>query len=91
MTGGVDRDRGHQRILLVEDSRPDIQLMEEAFAESGWDVDLSVIRNGDEAVPFLKERASGQAETLPNLILLDLNLPRRDGREAWATSSATPS
>jgi CheY-like chemotaxis protein len=66
-------------ILLVEDNIGDIRLTEEALKESHLIVKLSVARDGIEAMEFLRDRPGGAAA--PDLILLDLNLPRKDGRE----------
>jgi CheY-like chemotaxis protein len=69
-------------ILLVEDNPADIIITQRAMKESGLEVDLVVVRDGQEAVEFLlSESRCGQPHPRPDLILLDLNLPRLAGRE----------
>jgi two-component system, chemotaxis family, response regulator Rcp1 len=71
-------------ILLVEDSPTDVLVAREALAEAKVLNNLHVVDNGVEAMAFL--RHEGQYDTVPrpDLILLDLNLPRKDGREVLA-------
>ena len=64
-------------ILLVEDNAADVRLTREALREGKVRNNLSVARDGEEALAFLRR----DGEVRPDLILLDLNLPRRDGRE----------
>lgn len=73
-------------ILLVEDNPADVRLTQEALREGKVKNNLSVARDGEEALAFL--RREGQAR--PDLILLDLNLPRRDGREVLKEIKADP-
>jgi two-component system, chemotaxis family, response regulator Rcp1 len=69
------------QVLLVEDSPGDIRLTQEAFREANSDVEVHVATDGVEAMAFL-ERSTGQGDApWPDLILLDLNLPRMDGHE----------
>jgi CheY-like chemotaxis protein len=68
-------------ILLIEDNIGDIRLTEEALKESNLIVNLSVARDGIEAMEFLRGAGSTASAGAPDLILLDLNLPRKDGRE----------
>jgi two-component system, chemotaxis family, response regulator Rcp1 len=68
-------------ILLVEDNIGDIRLTEEALKESNLIVNLTVARDGMEAMDFLRGQGSHVNAPNPDLILLDLNLPRKDGRE----------
>ncbi|WP_226042435.1 response regulator [Natrinema sp. DC36] len=65
-------------ILLVEDNPGDIRLTREAFKSAEQEIALQSVTNGDDAVKFLRESADNE---LPDLILLDLNLPGRDGCE----------
>ena len=68
-------------ILLVEDNPGDARLTREALALSKVRNNLHHVRDGEEAVAFLRrQNGYGNAPT-PDLVLLDLNLPRRDGRE----------
>ncbi|WP_170928629.1 response regulator [Deinococcus hopiensis] len=66
-------------MLLVEDSPSDLALLHFAFQESGLQVDLHVVRDGEEALRFMRRQAPFDAGPTPDLILLDLNLPRLGG------------
>lgn len=77
------------RILLIEDNAPDVRLTTEALRHGGAHVDLTVARDGVEALDLL--RPDGMTRTaLPDLILLDLNLPRRDGRDVLRAVKSDP-
>ncbi|HTP86294.1 MAG TPA: response regulator [Bryobacteraceae bacterium] len=71
-------------ILLVEDNPGDVRLTIEALKESQFPSNLHVVRDGVEALDYLRNVA------LPDLILLDLNLPRRSGREVLTEIKADP-
>ena len=68
-------------ILLVEDSPADVRLTREALLDAKVRNNLHVVGDGDEAMEFLEQRDRHAAATRPDLILLDLNLPRKSGRE----------
>ena len=69
------------RVLLVEDNEADVRLTREALRESGDDVRLSAVGDGEQAMHYLR-REEGYAEVpRPDLVLLDLNLPRKSGLE----------
>lgn len=68
-------------ILLVEDNAGDARLAQEAFREARVRNNLSVVGSGEEALLFLRRQPPHQAAARPDLILLDLNLPRKSGRE----------
>jgi CheY-like chemotaxis protein len=70
-------------ILLVEDNPADVTLVREALDEHAVEADLIVISNGEDAFRFIDAVALGTA-ACPSLIILDLNLPRRSGREILA-------
>lgn len=67
-------------ILLVEDNPGDIRLTEEALKESKVRNRLSIVYDGVEAMDFLQRKAPYENAPRPDIILLDLNLPRKDGR-----------
>lgn len=68
-------------ILLVEDNPGDIRLTQEALKDSKLHNKLSVARDGVEALEFLRRQGQHAGAPRPDIILLDLNLPRKDGRE----------
>ncbi|MCZ2073516.1 MAG: response regulator [Bryobacteraceae bacterium] len=76
-------------ILLVEDSPGDVRLTREALRESSAQVVLEVARDGVEAMEMLRGENTREG-CFPDLILLDLNLPRKDGREVLAEIKADP-
>jgi CheY-like chemotaxis protein len=71
-------------ILLVEDNPGDILLTREALKEGNALCNLHVVKDGVEALGFLRRQSPHVAAPRPDLILLDLNLPRRDGRSVLA-------
>jgi CheY-like chemotaxis protein len=68
-------------VLLVEDDPGDVLMTQEAFEEHKLRNRLTVVSDGAEALAYLRREGQYADVTLPDLILLDLNLPRRDGRE----------
>lgn len=68
-------------ILLVEDNPGDVLLTKEAFNENKIKNDLYVVGDGEEAIKFLRQENGYENSPRPDLILLDLNLPKKDGRE----------
>jgi two-component system response regulator len=68
-------------VLLVEDSLADARLILEVFKEENVNADITVVRDGEEAMDFLQKRNEFEKVNTPSLILLDLNLPKKDGRE----------
>ncbi|NDQ55532.1 MAG: response regulator [Acidipila sp.] len=68
-------------VLLVEDSPGDVRLTQEAFREANIAIHLHVAADGVEAMSFLRRQDEHANAPRPDLILLDLNLPRMDGRE----------
>jgi len=77
-------------ILLVEDNPGDVRLTQEAFREGNIKVNLEVARDGVEAIAYLRREEPFEEATKPDLILLDLNLPKRDGREVLADIKSDP-
>ena len=71
-------------ILLVEDSPGDVRLTREALRDPPLPIHLHVVSDGVEAMAFLRQEGACVAAPRPDFILLDLNLPRMDGREVLA-------
>ncbi len=80
-------------ILLVEDNPADVKITQRAIRESALPVELLVVRDGQEAVDYLLRQGSHAQDDgwrSPDLILLDLNLPRLNGRQVLERIRATP-
>ena len=77
-------------LLLVEDNLADVRLAEEALKQVEAPHRLTVARDGEAAVELLAKAAAESAASLPDLILLDLNLPRKDGRQLLGEIKADP-
>ena len=82
------RESNQIDVLLVEDSPGDVRLTREAFREANGAVRLHVASDGVEAMAFLHRSAGYLDAPRPDFILLDLNLPRMDGREVLAQIKA---
>ncbi len=80
----------HAEFLLVEDNPADVRLTKEALKEGMLKPHLSVTSNGVEALAFLRREGSFADAPRPDLILLDLNLPKKDGREVLAEVKNDP-
>ena len=80
----------HFKILLVEDNAADIYLVRKALTDAGLVFGLKVLEDGALALAFVSEPDSAAASALPDLILLDLNLPKADGLDVLAAIRANP-
>jgi len=83
-------DKRLAEILLVEDNPGDVRLTREAFAGSVLVGRLEVVGDGEEAMRYLYRIGRYAAARIPDVVLLDLNLPRKDGREVLAEMRADP-
>jgi CheY-like chemotaxis protein len=77
-------------VLLVEDDPGDVLMTQEAFADYKIANTLTVVSNGEDAIAYLRKQGRFADVTTPDLVLLDLNLPRRDGREVLAEVKGDP-
>jgi two-component system, chemotaxis family, response regulator Rcp1 len=78
------------RVLLVEDNEADVRLTREALRDAGDEIRLSSVNDGELALAYLR-RANGYEEApRPDLVLLDLNLPRKNGLEVLEEMRADP-
>jgi chemotaxis family two-component system response regulator Rcp1 len=81
---------GAIEVLLVEDSPGDVRLTREAFKDAKVHIHLHVASDGAEAMDFLEKLGKHADAPRPDLILLDLNLPKKDGREVLEEIKASP-
>ena len=78
-------------VLLVEDSPGDVRLTQETFREANMSINIHVASDGVEAMAFLNREGAHADAPRPDLILLDLNLPKMDGREVLSHIKADES
>jgi chemotaxis family two-component system response regulator Rcp1 len=81
---------GTARVLLVEDNEADVRLTREALREAGDAVRLSAVGDGEQALAFLRRQDGYAGVPRPDLVLLDLNLPRKNGLEVLEEMRADP-
>lgn len=81
----------NKTILLVEDNRGDIRLIQEALRSTDAQCNVVIARDGMEAMAYLRQDGEYADAVRPDIILLDLNLPKKDGREVLAEIKADPS
>jgi len=84
------RDTEAFEVLLVEDNPGDVRLTREALKDAKVHINLHVASDGVEALAFLKREGEYAEVPRPDMILLDLNLPRKDGRQVLEEIKATP-
>jgi CheY-like chemotaxis protein len=75
-------------ILVVEDNDDDVVLIQEAFAEGTMANRLAIVRDGDEAMAYLRKQGAYAAAPLPRMVLLDINMPKKNGFEVLAEIKA---
>jgi two-component system, chemotaxis family, response regulator Rcp1 len=90
MMESIRTDAAVIEVLLVEDSPGDVLLTREAFKDAKVLINLYVALDGIEAMAFLKREGNHANAPRPDLILLDLNLPKKDGREVLAELKESP-
>jgi two-component system, chemotaxis family, response regulator Rcp1 len=86
----IGTDAAPIEVLLVEDSPGDVRLTQEAFKDAKVHINLHVAADGAKAMVFLNREAEHANAPRPDLILLDLNLPKKDGREVLAEIKGNP-
>jgi two-component system, chemotaxis family, response regulator Rcp1 len=82
--------RSGSHILVVEDNPADQLLLREGLAEPGSSLTVHIVEDGEKALQFLNRIGPYQEAPTPDLVLLDLNLPRKDGREVLQEVKAHP-
>ena len=90
MMESIGNDAAPIEVLLVEDSPGDVRLTREAFKDAKVLINLNVASDGVEAMAFLNHEGNNANAPRPDLILLDLNLPKKDGREVLAELKESP-
>ncbi len=86
----VETDDRCKTILLIEDNIGDIRLIQEVLKDSSVFQEILTVRDGMDAMAFLRRKGEYQDAPRPDLIVLDLNLPKKDGREVLAEIKNDP-
>lgn len=86
----VETGEKQKIIFLVEDNKADVRLIQEALKNSSVQHQVVTVRNGVDAMAYLRREGEYTDALRPDLILLDLNLPKKDGREVLAEIKADP-
>ena len=90
MSDPADREARLIQILLIEDSIAEVELTREALIDAKVANQLHVATDGEQALEFVRSQGSFAEAPRPDLIILDLNLPRKDGREVLAELKEDP-
>ena len=90
MSGNGETEINKKTIFLVEDNKADIRLIQEALKNSSVPHQIITVRNGMDAMAYLRKEGDYAEAIRPDLILLDLNLPKKDGREVLAEIKSDP-
>ncbi len=77
-------------LVMAEDDPEDQMLVRDAFMEAQLENELVIVEDGEELLDYLNKRGRYEDVTRPDMILMDLNMPRKDGREAIAEIKADP-
>jgi len=85
-----NKDTKPFEILLVEDNPGDVRLTQEALKDVEIDTNVSVVEDGDAAMAYLRREGEHAEASRPDMVLLDLNLPGKDGREVLAEIKGDP-
>lgn len=84
MSVTLEMEEKAKTILLVEDNKADVRLVQEALKNSSLTYDMAMVRDGVAAMAYLHQEGEYASASRPDLIILDLNLPKKDGREVLA-------
>lgn len=84
MSVTLEMEEKSKTILLVEDNKADVRLVQEALKNSSLTYDMAMVRDGVAAMAYLHQEGEYASASRPDLIILDLNLPKKDGREVLA-------
>ena len=80
----LEMEEKAKTILLVEDNKADVRLVQEALKNSSLTYDMAMVRDGVASMAYLHQEGEYASASRPDLIILDLNLPKKDGREVLA-------
>ncbi len=80
----------HTRILIVEDNPSDAWVIQTAVGQEGISADYQVVVNGEQALQFIRNASENSTATIPDLLILDLNLPRCSGHEVMREWRSSP-
>lgn len=86
----LEMEEKPKTILLVEDNKADVRLIEEALKNSSLTYEMAMVRDGVAAMAYLHQSGEYADASRPDLIILDLNLPKKDGREVLAEIKTNP-